>query len=68
MKELSLYGWIALILVLVGGINWGLYGLFGFNLVSALLGNLLGRLLFIVVGASAGYLGYLIYLDKFKKA
>jgi uncharacterized protein len=68
MKELSLYGWIALILVLVGGINWGLVGLFNVNIVSAILGNMLGRLVFIVVGVAAGYLCYLLYLEKMKKS
>lgn len=68
MKDLDLYTWIALILVIVGGVNWGLVGLFNVNLVSAILGDLLGRLIFIVVGGGAGYLCYLIYLQKFKKA
>lgn len=68
MKDLDLYSWIALILVIVGGVNWGLYGLFNFNLIQGILGDLLGRLIFIVVGAGAGYLCYLIYLQKFKKA
>lgn len=68
MKDFDLYTWIAFILVIVGGINWGLVGLFNVNLVSAILGDLLGRLIFIVVGAGAGYLCYLIYLQKFKKA
>lgn len=67
MKEFTLYSWIAFILVLVGGINWGLVGLFQFDLVSAILGHLLGRLVFIIVGGAAGYLGYLLYLEKFKK-
>lgn len=68
MKELNLYGWIALALVIVGGINWGLVGLLNVNIVSGIFGNLLGRLIYIVVGVGAGYLCYLIYLDKFKKA
>ena len=67
MKDLDLYSWIALALVVVGGINWGLMGLFNVNLVSAIFGDLLGRLIFIVVGVGAGYLCYLIYLTKFKK-
>lgn len=66
MKDLSMYGWVALILVLIGGINWGLMGLFGFDLVSSIFGMMLGRLIFIVVGVAAGYLGYLIYKDKMK--
>ena len=68
MKDFDLYTWIALTLVIVGGVNWGLYGLFNFNLIEAILGELLGRLIFIIVGGGAGYLCYLIYLLKFKKA
>lgn len=68
MKEMNLYSWIALIILLIGGINWGLVGLFNFNLVSTIFGNMLGRLIFIIVGVAAGYYCYLIYLDKFKKA
>jgi uncharacterized membrane protein YuzA (DUF378 family) len=30
---------IALILVIIGAINWGLIGLFNFNLVSAIFGD-----------------------------
>ena len=68
MKDLDIYTWIALILVIVGGINWGLVGLFNVNLVSAIFGDLLGRLIFIIVGAGSGYLCYLIYQMKFKKS
>lgn len=68
MKDMDLYAWIALIILIVGGINWGLEGLFNFNLISSILGNMLGRLIFIVVGVAAGYMCYLIYLLKFKKS
>jgi uncharacterized membrane protein YuzA (DUF378 family) len=37
MAEKSAIDWIALILVIVGAINWGLVGLFGFNLVESIL-------------------------------
>ncbi len=67
MKEFNIYGWVAYIALLVGGINLGLMGLFGFNLIEAILGTVLGRLVLIAIGAGAGYLGYLLYLDKFKK-
>jgi uncharacterized protein len=45
LKEMDLYGQIALVLVLVGGICWGLVGLFNMYLVTAVLGNLLGRII-----------------------
>lgn len=67
MKELNIYGWVALILVIIGGINWLLVGLFSVNLISAIFGNMLGRLIFIIIGLGALYLCYLIYLDKTKK-
>jgi uncharacterized protein len=67
MKDLSMYGWIALILVLIGGINWGLVGLFNMNIISAILGSILSRILFIIIGLAALYICYLLYLDRTKK-
>jgi uncharacterized membrane protein YuzA (DUF378 family) len=45
-------------LVTVGALNWGLVGLFNFDLVGALFGrrSLLSRLVYLLVGASAVYL------------
>lgn len=67
MKELSLYAWIALVLVLIGGVCLGFIGLFNVYIITSLFGNLFGRLIYIIIGIAAGYLAYLIYLDKFKK-
>ena len=46
---------IALLLLIVGGLNWGLVGLFGFDLVAALFGemSLLSRIVYTLVGTSA---------------
>ena len=46
---------ITLILLIVGGLNWGLVGLFGFDLVAALFGEMsaLSRVVYALVGASA---------------
>ena len=45
----------AVTLVLVGALNWGLIGLFGFNLVSAIFGGWPGveRLIYVLVGLAA---------------
>ncbi|MDQ3620415.1 MAG: DUF378 domain-containing protein [Actinomycetota bacterium] len=45
-------------LVTIGALNWGLVGLFGFDLVATLLGrrSKLSRLVYTAVGASAVYL------------
>ena len=49
---------VALVLVIVGAINWGLVGAFDFNLVSSLLGTdtFLTNLIYILVGISGIYL------------
>ena len=56
--------WIALILVLIGGLNWLLVGLFSWNLVNAIFGSIaiLERIIYIIVGIAALYMIY--YLTK----
>ena len=46
---------LALILTIIGGLNWGLVGAFDFDLVAYLFGpmSVLCRLVYIVVGLSA---------------
>lgn len=48
---------IALILTIIGGLNWGLVGLANFDLVAALFGagSALARIVYIAVGLSAAY-------------
>ena len=52
MKSVNL---ITLLLVIVGGLNWGLVGILGLDLVALLFGDasILARLVYILVGASA---------------
>jgi uncharacterized protein len=54
MKAVNL---VTLLLVIVGGLNWGLVGLFNFDLVAALFGagSLLARVVYILVGVSAAW-------------
>ena len=49
--------WIALILLIVGGLNWLLVGAFNFDLVATLFGAMspLSRIVYILVGLSALY-------------
>lgn len=46
---------LTLTLVIVGGLNWGMVGLFDFDLVAAILGEMsaLSRIVYILVGVSA---------------
>ncbi len=52
MKALNI---ITLVLVIVGGLNWGLVGLFNFDLVATIFGagSILSRIVYVLVGASA---------------
>ena len=55
MKALKI---IAIILVIVGGLNWGLVGLFNFDLVAAIFGamSLLSKIVYVLVGLAAVYI------------
>ena len=47
---------ICIILLIIGGINWGLVGMFSFNLVGWLFGgaaSVLSRIIFSIVGIAA---------------
>ncbi|XPP27195.1 MAG: DUF378 domain-containing protein [Leucobacter sp.] len=46
---------IAKVLTIIGGLNWGLIGVFDFNLVTALFGDgsLATQIVYIVVGVAA---------------
>jgi uncharacterized protein len=52
---------ISLLLVVIGALNWGLVGFFGFNLITAIFGmsSVLGRLVYALVGL-AGIFGIFI--------
>lgn len=53
---------IALILVIVGAINWGLIGLFNFNLVSAIFGDrsTAAKVIYVLVGLAGLFSIYLL--------
>ena len=48
---------IAAILLVVGGLNWGLVGFFNFDLVAALFGagSIFARIIYVLVGLAAVY-------------
>jgi len=54
MKTLNL---VTLVLIIVGGLNWGLIGAANFDLVAAIFGagSTLARLVYVLVGLSALY-------------
>ena len=57
-KNLSALSWAAIALVVIGALNWGLVGLFNFNLVAAIFGSgsALSRFVYVVVAIAGLYL------------
>ena len=55
--EKNALGWISLILIVVGGLNWGLVGFFKFDLVAAIFGemSIVARVVYGLVGIAAIY-------------
>ena len=47
--------WTAMVLLIIGGLNWGLVGLANFDLVAAIFGEMsaLSRIVYALVGLSA---------------
>jgi len=58
---LNALDWIALVLLIIGGLNWGLVGLFGFDLVAAIFGPMtaISRIVYVLVGLAALYAIYM---------
>lgn len=55
-EEMKVLHMVAYALLWVGGLNWGLVGLFNYNLVDSLLGGLgLTSIVYILVGVAAVY-------------
>lgn len=49
--------WIAMVLLIVGGLNWGLVGMFNYDLVATVFGTQtpVSRVVYVLVGLSALY-------------
>lgn len=56
-SALSVLSIVALVLLIVGGLNWALVGLFNFDLVAAIFGDMttLSRIVYVLVGLAALY-------------
>ena len=57
VTKLHTIDFVSLLLVIIGALNWGLVGLFGFNVVTAMFGEMtaLARIVYILVGLAAVY-------------
>jgi len=57
MGQMNVLDWIAFVLVVVGGLNWGLVGFFNFDLVATIFGDMsmISRIVYALVGLAALY-------------
>ncbi|MEW6379346.1 MAG: DUF378 domain-containing protein [bacterium] len=55
MKRFTWFDWLALTLLIIGALNWGLVGFFNYNLVNALFGPALARVIYSIVGLTGLY-------------
>ena len=64
-KNMKIIDTIALVLIIIGAINWGLIGLFNFNLVDTIFGtmSIISRIIYILVGIS-GLWGIKLIFDR----
>ena len=58
---------IALVLIIIGAVNWGLTGLFDFNLVDTLfgVGSMISKIIYILVGI-AGIIDISLLFNDFE--
>ncbi|MEK7653172.1 MAG: DUF378 domain-containing protein [Patescibacteria group bacterium] len=58
MKKLNGLDWLAIILVVIGGLNWALVGLFKWDVVALIFSDMsiAARVVYVVVGVAAVYL------------
>ena len=58
MLKLRPLGWIALVVAIIGALNWGLVGLFQFDVIEAIFGEMtpLSRIIYTIVGLGGLYL------------
>lgn len=61
MAKKNILDWIAFVLVIVGGLNWGLVGILNWDLVAKIFGSIpiVQKIIYILVGLSALYMIYL---------
>ncbi len=57
---------IALVLIIIGAINWGLIGFFEFNLVDSIFGemSIISRIIYALVGISGLWGIRLLFVDN----
>lgn len=64
--KMNALDWIAVLLVIIGALNWGLVGLFSFDLVATLFGSMstFSRIIYTLVGLAGVYKIFMVMKKK----
>lgn len=54
-NKMNLWDYIAISLLIIGGLNWGLEGIFQWNLIEFIFSDLITRIIYSLVGISGVY-------------
>ncbi len=62
MAKKSTLEWAVFVLIVAGGLNWGLVGLFGLDVIQAIFGSvpMLVKAIYVLVGLAALYKLYIV--------
>lgn len=62
MKKMNWLEWSTVVLVILGALNWGLVGVFNFNLVAWFFGDMkmIISIVYTLIGLSAFYAVYMV--------
>lgn len=58
---------LALVLVIIGALNWGLIGLFQFDIIASIFGGqsaIISRIIYTIVGAAGIWCTSLLFRDR----
>ena len=61
--KLDIFDWLAIILVIIGALNWGLIGILGFDVVAVLFGGsttFISKVIYSLVGLAGAYMMFLL--------
>ena len=56
--KMNIVSWIVVVLVIIGALNWGLVGIFNFDLVKSIFGDMsvISRIIYSLVGVAGLYM------------
>lgn len=63
--KMNILDWIAMVLLVIGGLNWAVVGIFSMNLVELVAGTgIVAKIIYVLVGISAIYMIIAALLKK----